>query len=305
MKKLKFILVMSLVSGMVLNNYAQTEAPTQTQTPTQPQAKTPGVLHPPVFSNDLYVKENTSNRRAIPYVSLREADAMWSKRIWRYIDLKQKINFPLYYPTTSIADRKSLFDVLKDGAIKDGSIFCFDPGDDEFRIQFTKSEIEALLVQWDSTHQTEDANNPGQMITAPMKNEITSENITKYELKEDWFFDKQRSVLDVRIIGLQVLIAKKQEGSGEVVGDKGLFWVYFPQIRQVLANQDVYMRHNDSERRTLEDIFWKRMFSSYTIKESNVYDRYISQYTTGINSLFESERIKDDIFKFEHDLWHF
>jgi hypothetical protein len=65
------------------------------------------------------------------------------------------------------------------------------------------------------------------------------------------------------------------------------------------------MRHNDAERRTLEDIFWKRMFSSYVIKESNVYDRAIVEYTTGINALFEAERIKEDIFKFEHDLWHF
>ena len=65
------------------------------------------------------------------------------------------------------------------------------------------------------------------------------------------------------------------------------------------------MRHNDAERRTLDDIFFKRMFSSYVIKETNVYDRYISEYTSGINALFESERVKDDIFKFEHDLWHF
>ncbi len=65
------------------------------------------------------------------------------------------------------------------------------------------------------------------------------------------------------------------------------------------------MRHNDAERRTLDDIFWKRMFSSYVRKESNVYDRSIGDYTSGMNALFESERVKDDIFKYEHDLWHF
>jgi gliding motility associated protien GldN len=289
MKKLKFILVMLIVTNFTFDIKAQD----------------PGVIKPPTYPDGIYTKENSNSRRAIPYPYLREADVMWSKRVWRVIDLKEKINHPLYYPTAPLADRKSLFDVLKDGAIKEGRVKCFSPTDDEFRIEFTKSEVEGLLVNWDSTNQTEDPNNPGTMMTSPLKKEVTSEEITKYWIKEDWFFDKQRSVLDVRIIGLQVVIAKKTESGEDAGGDKPLFWVYFPEIRSLLANQEVYMRHNDSERRTLEDIFWKRMFSSYVIKETNVYDRYISEYTSGINALFEAERVKEDIFKFEHDLWHF
>ncbi|MES2285073.1 MAG: gliding motility protein GldN [Bacteroidota bacterium] len=289
MKKLKFILVMLIVTNFTFDSKAQD----------------PGVIKPPTYPDGIYTKENSNNRRAIPYPYLREADVMWSKRVWRVIDLKEKINHPLYYPTAPLADRKSLFDVLKDAAIKEGRVKCFSPTDDEFRIEFTKSEVEGLLVNWDSTNQTEDPNNPGTMMTSPLKKEVTSEEITKYWIKEDWFFDKQRSVLDVRIIGLQVVIAKKTESGEDAGGDKPLFWVYFPEIRPLLANQEVYMRHNDSERRTLEDIFWKRMFSSYVIKETNVYDRYISEYTSGINALFEAERVKEDIFKFEHDLWHF
>ncbi|MDO9185513.1 MAG: gliding motility protein GldN [Bacteroidia bacterium] len=289
MKKLKFILVMLIVTNFTFDSKAQD----------------PGVIKPPTYPDGIYTKENSNSRRAIPYPYLREADVMWSKRVWRVIDLKEKINHPLYYPTAPLADRKSLFDVLKDGAIKEGRVKCFSPVDDEFRMELTKSEVEGLLVNWDSTNQTEDPNNPGTMMTSPLKKETTSEEITKYWIKEDWFFDKQRSVLDVRIIGLQVVIAKKTESGEDAGGDKPLFWVYFPEIRSLLANQEVYMRHNDSERRTLEDIFWKRMFSSYVIKETNVYDRYISEYTSGINALFEAERVKEDIFKFEHDLWHF
>ena len=289
MKKLKFILVMLMVTNLVLVG----------------QAQEPGVIKPPTRQDGVYIKENSNTRRAIPYTFLREADVMWSKRVWRQIDLKEKINHPLYYPIAPLADRKSLYDVLKDGALKEGIVHCFSSIDDEFRIEYTKGEIEHILEPWDSTNQVEDVNNPGTMIAAPIKRPIGSEDITKYQIKEDWFFDKQRSVLDVRIIGLLVIIAKKSEGGGDAGGDKGLFWVYFPEIRPLLANQEVYMRHNDSERRTLEDIFWKRMFSSYVIKESNVYDRMISEYTSGINALFEAERVKDDIFKFEHDLWHF
>ena len=144
-----------------------------------------------------------------------------------------------------------------------------------------------------------------EMKPAPIAKDITSNMVWKYWVKEDWFFDKQRSVMDVRIIGLCPLIEKKTE-SGESTGaDRPLFWIYFPEARPVFANQDVFMRHNDAERRTFDDIFWKRMFSSYIRKESNVYDRGIYDYKTGLDLLLESDNIKNDIFMYEHDLWHF
>ncbi|MEI6488845.1 MAG: gliding motility protein GldN [Bacteroidota bacterium] len=262
------------------------------------------VLKPSKYPDGIYTKENTRTRRPISYTSLREADVMWSKRIWRQIDLKQKINHPLYYPTEVIGDRKSLFQAIKDAALIDNSITCFNAMDDEFRNDYTKTDVEGLLSRWDSTHQIDDVNNPGAQILAPVKVDITSDMITGYQIKEDWFFDKQRSVLDVRIIGLLVMTQRKSE-NGDVVGNKGLFWIYFPEARPVFANQEVYMRHNDAERRTIDDIFWKRLFSSFIFKESNVYNRYIADYTSGLDALLESERIKKEIFTSEHDLWHF
>ena len=262
------------------------------------------VLKPSKYPDGIYTKENTRTRRPISYTSLREADVMWSKRIWRQIDLKQKINHPLYYPSDVIGDRKSLFQAIKDAALIDNSITCFSAMDDEFRTEYTKTEVEGLLSRWDSTHQVDDVNNPGTTILAPIPVNITSDMITGYQIKEDWFFDKQRSVLDVRIIGLLVITQRKSE-NGDVVGEKGLFWIYFPEARPVFANQEVYMRHNDAERRTIDDIFWKRLFSSFILKESNVYNRRIGDYTSGLDALLESERIKKEIFTSEHDLWHF
>jgi gliding motility associated protien GldN len=265
------------------------------------------VLKQPKYPDGVYTKENTRTRRAISYTNLREADVMWSKRVWRVIDLREKINHPLYYPDSQILDRKSLFDVLKDGIIKEGNITAFDQPllDDEFRYDMTKSEVEKLLSSWDSTASYEDPENPGSFISAPVKTEILTLNVWKYWVKEDWFFDKQRSVLDVRIIGICPIIEKKTETGESTGADKPLFYVYFPEIRPVLANQEVYMRHNDAERRSMEDIFWKRMFSSYVRKESNVYNRIILDYKVGLETLLEAERVKHDIFIYEHDLFHF
>lgn len=260
----------------------------------------------PNFPDQVYLKENTRNRKPIPYTHLREADVMWSKRVWRTIDLREKFNHPLYYPETRINDRRSLFDVIKD-ALMAGEITAFDnPAmDDEFKVRMTKAQIEALFVQWDSTNQVEDPNNPGTYILSPIKTELLSNNVKAYWVKEDWFFDKQRSVMDVRILGLCPLKEKQDPSTGEVVGYSALFWIYFPQCRPVFAKAEVYNTKNDAERRSLDDIFWKRMFQSYVHKETNVYDRTIQSYYTGLDALLESDRIKDDIFKMEHDLWHF
>jgi hypothetical protein len=101
-------------------------------------------------------------------------------------------------------------------------------------------------------------------------------------------------------MGFNVLKPKKED-----LGEYPIFYTYFPACRPFFAKHEVYNWKNDAERRTFEDIFWKRQFSSRAIKETNVYDRSIENYSKGIDALLESDRIKNDIFRWEHDLWHF
>ncbi len=265
-----------------------------------------GSLQAQTVLDGAYIKEHTKTQRVVPYPFIREADVMWYRRVWREIDLREKINLPLYYPTEPIHDRKSLFDVIKQGILDDGSITAYDPGptaqDDEFTKPLLPTEVKALLTKTDTT-QTEDILT-GEMKSVITTSEVTSDKIKKYVLKEDWIFDKQRSVMDIRIIGL----CPKQEilgDQGEVRGYKPLFWLYFPELRYVLVNWDVFNRENDAERRSFDHLFWTRQFNSTITKVSNVYDRNIVQYQSGIDALLESERIKADLFDFEHDLWNF
>ena len=95
------------------------------------------------------------------------------------------------------------------------------------------------------------------------------------------------------------------DDEGAKRGYKPLFWLYFPECRYVFANAEVFNVNNDSQRRTFEDLFQKRMFTSYVVKEANVYDRTIRSYALNIDALLESERIKEDLFEIEHDLWHY
>lgn len=132
----------------------------------------------------------------------------------------------------------------------------------------------------------------------------TGEDIVQYRIKEDWFFDNERSVLDVRIIGICPVVYARDQ-SGNITGLKELFWLYFPECRYVFQNFFVQSRHNDSQRMSFDDLFWKRMFQSYITKESNLYDRELQNYRAGVDALLESEKIKEKIFIFEHDLWSF
>ena len=134
---------------------------------------------------------------------------------------------------------------------------------------------------------------------------VSSDMISAYNIKEDWFFDKQRSVLDVRIIGMCPVQEVFDGQTGDYKGEKPLFWIYFPEARHIFANEVVFNRYSDSEKRTLEDIFWKRSFSSYIYKTSNVYDRQLNEYKSNLDLLLESKNIKEVVFNMEQDFWEY
>lgn len=250
-----------------------------------------------------WVKENTPTRRVVPYTHVREADVMWHRRVWRIIDLREKINHPLYFPIQKIEDRKSLFDVIKEG-IEEGTITAYDEMSDEFEMPMTTAEAGKLLQKPEIKENFDEYGEAMEGFADTSWVDYTSQDIVSYRLKEDWFFDNERSIMDVRIMGICPVRLEIDE-NGNSKGNVPMFWIYFPEARYVFANYDVFNRQNDAERRTFEDIFWKRMFNSYAYKRSNVYDRKIIDYRENIDLLLEADEIKNDVFTMEHDLWHF
>jgi gliding motility associated protien GldN len=257
-----------------------------------------------------YVKESNPFRKLIPYTYLREADVMWYHRVWRVIDLREKINFPLYYPKNEdMKDRSSLFKVIKKAALLPERtpgrlvVYSKENDDDEFNVELNQVQVVHELVKVDTIQVNSVQSDPNSpMVSKMTRDTLASEKISQYWLKEDWFFDKQKSVLECRIIGIMPIQLKESGGS---IGLAGTFWIYFPALRPLMAKEDVFNRHNDAERMTFDDLFWKRQFSGYVQKENNVYDRYIAKYKTNtLEQLLEAERIKTGIFTLEHDLWH-
>jgi len=253
-----------------------------------------------------YVKEHIRTKKVVPYPSIREADVLWSKKIWRTIDLREKLNYSLYYPISPIKDRMSLFEVIKQAILVDGSITAYNPGatleDDEFTTPYTQTELKLIFSRVD-TVMVEDPDT-GEIIMAPQESELESSEITQYRVKEFWYFDKQTSTMQVRIIGIAPMKEYYTE-LGDFLGYQPIFWIYYPEARYVFVNFEAFNPNNDAQRMSYDDLFNKRMFVSFIIKEDNAYDRMISGYAQGIDALLESERIKNEIFIWEHDLWSF
>ncbi|MCF8367583.1 MAG: gliding motility protein GldN [Bacteroidales bacterium] len=252
----------------------------------------------------VYDKIHVTEKKPIPYTSVRESDVAWKKRIWRTMDLRQKINHPFFYPETPKKEWKNFMTVIMD-AIREGSITAYDPSkDDQFLVPLTYSEIEKKFSSID-TVPVYDPNNPQRILRYDViKEDFNPSEVQRINLKEDWFFDKQRSVMDVRILGI-CPIRNVYDENDNFIGFEEMFWIYFPEARPVFAQAIVFNRNNGAERRTFDEIFWKRMFGSYVYKEENVYDRVITDYSAGMDALLEAERIKNELFEFEHELWEF
>jgi gliding motility associated protien GldN len=272
--------------------------------------------------NSVYKKEKHHTKKVQSYVPLREADMMWSRKIWREIDLRQKINHAFYYPMNNgdplsalTGDRQSLIDVIYSAALE-GTITAYGNAsyDDEFREAMSDKEILNVGNAEQKIIQVYDQKLIAQGVDAELAMKDSLLNIPfdrnivkKWLLKEEWFFDKQRSIMDVRIIGLAPLQEDKDEVDGALLGTfSPIFWVHFPEARKVLINAEVFnLVKNNAERRTYDDVFWKRMFASTIVKESGVMDRRINEYMVGLDALLEAERIKTEIFNIEHDLWEY
>lgn len=247
------------------------------------------------YLDDIVKRSLVKEQRILEYQPVREADIVWDKRIWRVIDVREKMNLPFIYPV------RSFFAILVQ-AIENGDIKIFK--EDDFKKFVTGEELDKKLHRIDTVVVLD----PETYVETVQirKSDIDFNDIKSFRLKELWFFDKQTSTLKCRILGIAP-IKDELDDAGNLKYSLPLFWIYYPEARKVLSREKVFNDQNDAAPATWADIFDERFFSSYIIKESNVQDMRLTDIFKGENDgvklLLESEKIKNEILNKEHDLW--
>lgn len=246
----------------------------------------------------IYQKVVKFEKEIILYDDIREADVFWSKRIWRIIDVREKMNLIFSYP-------QAPFGEILHNAASNGVLTVYDNtviNSDQFKQVLPIEKVNSIGSSRDTTLQINPITLQEEQVF--ISSELTFDKIVKFRIKEDWFFDEETSTFQVRIIGIAPVM-EAYDSQANYIGDETMYWIYYPDLRPILVKFEAYNPGNDAVRLSWEDIFEARLFSSYIYKESNVYDRQIQEYATGLDALFESDRIKQKMFEFEHDLWEF
>lgn len=262
--------------------------------------------------NDAIIERNlVKDRTPLAYEHIREDDAVYRQRVWRELDVHEKMNLPFVYKAIEDNGSQMFINILLYG-IKSGEITAFDPSNDRFTTPYTFKQIAEMVVGKPKVIQVADLDkdpdgSKGIMRDTTISKEFDPTAIERYQVKEEWVFDKESSRLHVRILGIAPEI-NLLNSDGSVRAVVPIFWVYYPDLRPMLAKYEAYNGKNYGARMSWEELFESRMFASRIIKSTLDYpgDLEIKDYVRDpILQLLEGDNMKEKIFNYEQDLWSY
>lgn len=241
----------------------------------------------------------------IPWQTLREADVLWSKRVWREIDVNERQNMPFRYAGDDNSGGGMFIEILI-SAIKNGKLKAYSASSaqgERFTTALTKDQImEKLAGSMDSTAVYDPTTNTTKMIITNSQFDVSS--VIKYRVKEDVLFDRNLGRKVVRILGIAPIVEVRDPNDPSIIrGQSPMFWIYYPEAREVLAQYEVFNPENDVSRLTWDDFFEGRFFASRIYKVSNPFDDRIGDRYNGIESLYQGNNVAEELFNKEHDMW--
>lgn len=244
--------------------------------------------------DDFTEREVIQEHRTLAYQPVREADILWEKRIWRVLDVREKMNQPF------VAPESPLFQIISDAAIA-GDLTVYSTEDDRFTKPLTPEAVRAMLYRRDTIYRPNIDTGEDELVV--VENVRDWESVKRFRIKEAWFFDAKTSTLQVRILGIAPMMDVTDE-NGDFRFEMPLFWVHYPSARNLLAQHKAITHGgNYAATTTWEDMFEMRYFASLVTKENSISDLPIQSIYSGADMVMRGEEIEAELFNREHDLW--
>ena len=272
----------------------------QAQSQTAAQDAVNVTWKPSLVKDGVYDRVQHINK-PLEWQPVREADVLWKKRVWRDIDTRQKQNIAFRFTGDDNSGGGMFIEILLD-AVKKGKIKAYSTMDDRFTAALTKEQImEMTMGKVDSTPVVDPVT--GEMTIRVTRTDFDPYSVTRFRIKEDWIFDRNLGRMVVRIVGLAPLIDKNND-DGTYLLSYPMFLIYYPEARDLFAQYEVFNPENDVARMTWDEYFENRFFSSHIIKVSNPFNTTFSTMgLQGTDALYEGQRVSEQIFNKEHDMW--
>lgn len=257
-------------------------------------------------NDNAFDKSITGDRTPLQYEHLRWDDALYAEKVWRELDLREKMNQPFRYEADDDNGSQMFINILLK-AVNSGDVTAF--ADDRFTTPFALADLNQLTVGTADTVARTDVNDPSKVVEYVVtRASFDAKSVIKLRIKEEWVFDREASRMFVRILGIAPLKTLYLP-NGQERGSSVMFWVYYPDLRPLLAKYEVYNPKNmGMGRMTWEELFEARMFASYITKSTldNPSNKVIrGMIKDPILALLEGENIKERIFNYEQDLWSY
>jgi gliding motility associated protien GldN len=257
-----------------------------------------------------FARDTNQNNKIVPldYEFLRWDDALYAEKVWRDLDLREKMNQSFRYTATEDNGDQQFISILLN-AVRTGKVLAFD--DERFTQPLTIEQVQEKMggAGADTTNITaiDDPSRIVERVVTPRT--FNAKSVMKLRLKEEWIFDREASRMFCRIIGICPIKTVYFEGTTRERGVEPMFWIYYPDLRPTLANFNVYNSKNmGASKMTWEELFESRLFSSYIIKSTldNPGNKTIARMIKDpILQLLEGDNIKERMFNYEQDLWSY
>lgn len=259
----------------------------------------------------------------LKYGHVNDNDIVKGMMVWEIIDMNDKINQPFYQNDKDgfFKSSKSFYDVLLDAALSGELKEVYD--DENFTVKLSKEAIPKRLESVRMDDAATDIINSGRQLTESERKQYTdyirttTDKVRVLKIMGMWFVDKRDGMLKYRPLGIAALgpdpaTAGQVGPDGRPMGDANelidLFWIYYPDAREVLANHYIYNRANATADLSYDDVINMRRFSSVIYKSTNgLGDGIVKDYIpkNADEQIEESNRIKATILEMDNEMWNY